>query len=74
MCDKWISVDEALPETEKQVLVYYRYKWGAGFTAYGYGISNHHKVDNRWNNFGIPRDCEILSWQTLPEPPETIKG
>ena len=40
--NQWISVDEALPENENEVLVYYQYYWGKGDIAKGCGISRYY--------------------------------
>lgn len=68
--NQWISVKDRLPEPEKDVLVWYRYTWGAGFTAYRFGISRWYSNIKRWYEGCLPKDLEVLYWQFLPEPPK----
>ena len=68
--DRWISVEDKLPEPEKEVLVWYRYTWGAGFTSYRFGISRWYSNIKRWYEGCLPKDIEVLYWQPLPEPPK----
>lgn len=68
--DRWISVNDRLPEPEKDVLVWYRYTWGAGFTSYRFGISKWYSNIKRWYEGCLPKDIEVLYWQPLPEPPK----
>ena len=67
---KWISVKDGLPEPEKDVLVWYRYTWGAGFTSYRFGISRWYSNIKRWYEGCLPKDIDVLYWQPLPEPPK----
>ena len=71
--NRWISVKDRLPEPEKEVLVWYRYTWGAGFTAYRFGISKWYSYIKRWYEGCLPKDFEVLYWQPLPEPPRAVK-
>lgn len=68
--NQWISVKDRLPEPEKDVLVWYRYTWGAGFTSYRFGISKWYSYIKRWYEGCLPKDIEVLYWQPLPEPPK----
>ena len=68
--DQWISVKDRLPEPEKDVLVWYRYTWGAGFTSYRFGISKWYSNIKRWHEGCLPKDLEVLYWQPLSEPPQ----
>lgn len=68
--NQWVSVKDRLPEPEKEVLVWYRYTWGAGFTAYRFGISRWYSNIKRWYEGCLPKDIEVLYWQPLPEPPK----
>ena len=68
--DGWISVEDSLPEPEKDVLVWYRYTWGAGFMAYRFGVSKWYSNIKRWYEGCLPKDIEVLYWQPLPEPPK----
>ena len=72
--DRWISIKDRLPEPEKDVLVWYRYTWGAGFVSYRFGISRWYSNIKRWYEGCLPKDLEVLYWQPLPEPPKTTKG
>ena len=68
--NQWISVKDRLPEPEKEVLVWYRYTWGAGFTSYRFGISRWYSNIKRWYEGCLPKDIDVLYWQPLPEPPK----
>lgn len=68
--DRWIGVKDRLPEPEKEVLIWYRYTWGAGFTSYRFGISKWYSNIKRWYEGCLPKDIEVLYWQPLPEPPQ----
>lgn len=68
--NRWISVKDRLPEPEKDVLVWYRYTWGAGFTSYRLGISKWYSNIKRWYEGYLPKDIVVLYWQPLPEPPK----
>lgn len=68
--DRWISVKDRLPEPEKDVLIWYRNTWGAGFTSYRFGISRWYSNIKRWYGGCLPKDIEVLYWQPLPEPPK----
>lgn len=68
--NQWISVKDRLPEPGKEVLVWYRYTWGAGFTSYRFGISKWYSNIKRWYEGCLPKDIEVLYWQPLPEPPK----
>jgi hypothetical protein len=70
MADRWISVKDRLPEPKKEVLVWYRYTWGAGFTSYRFGVSKWYSNIKRWYEGCLPKDFEVLYWQPLPEPPK----
>lgn len=67
---QWISVDDRLPESEKEVLVWYRYTWGAASTSYGFGINVWNSNIKRWREGCLLKGVEVLYWQPLPEPPK----
>ena len=67
--DRWISVDDRLPEYDKIVLVWYSYDGIWGETA-GYGISWYH---GKWNINELNQtgdNLEVLYWMYVPEPPK----
>lgn len=68
--NQWISFKDRLPEPEKDVLIWYRETWGAGFTSYRFGISRWFSKRKRWYEGCLPKDFEVLYWQPLPEPPK----
>lgn len=70
--DRWIDIKDRLSEPEKEVLVWYRYTWGAGFTSYRFGISKWYSNVKRWYEGCLPKDIEVLYWQPLPEPPKEV--
>ena len=67
---QWISVKDRLPESEKEVLVWYRYIWGDGSTSYGFGISWWYSNAKQWRDGCLLKGVEVLYWQPLPEPPK----
>lgn len=68
--NRWISVEDRLPESRKEVLVWYRYTWGNGSTSYGFGISWWHSNAKQWRDGCLLKGVEVLYWQPLPEPPK----
>ena len=68
--DRWISVKDRLPESEKEVLVWYRYTWGAAPTSYGFGINRWYSNTKQWRDGCLLKGVEVLYWQPLPEPPK----
>ena len=68
--DSWISVKDRLPESGKEVLVWYRYTWGAAPTSYGFGINVWHSNTKQWREGCLLKGVEVLYWQPLPEPPK----
>ena len=68
--NRWISCQDKMPEPGKDVLVWYRYTWGAGFTSYRFGISKWYSNIKRWYKGCLPKDIEVLYWQPLSEPPK----
>lgn len=67
---QWISVKDRLPESEKEVLVWYRYTWGAAPTSYGFGINVWHFNIKQWREGCLLKGVEVLYWQPLPSPPK----
>jgi hypothetical protein len=68
--NQWISVDDRLPGSEKEVLVWYKYTWDAGFTSYGFGINVWYSNAKQWRDGCLLKGVEVLYWQPLPEPPK----
>lgn len=68
--NQWISVEDRLPESEKEVLVWYKYTWDAGFTSYGFGINVWYSNAKQWRDGCLLKGVEVLYWQPLPEPPK----
>jgi hypothetical protein len=68
--NQWISVKDRLPESEKEVLVWYRYTWGDAPTSYGFGINRWYSNTKQWRDGCLLKGVEILYWQPLPEPPK----
>ena len=67
---QWISVDDRLPESEKEVLVWYRYTWGAAPMSYGFGINRWYSNAKQWRDGCLLKGVKVLFWQPLPEPPK----
>lgn len=67
--DRWVSVDEALPNSGETVLIYYNNQF---YTA----KYNGDFADTMpWSGSGHWWGKELISfWQPLPEPPNTTKG
>lgn len=68
--NQWISVKDRLPESEKEVLVWYRYTWDDASTSYGFGISWWYSNAKQWRDGCLLKGVEVLYWQPLPEPPK----
>lgn len=68
--NQWISVKDRLPESEKEVLVWYRYTWDDASTSYGFGISWWYSNSKQWRDGCLLKGVEVLYWQPLPEPPK----
>ncbi len=68
--NQWISVKDRLPKSEKEVLVWYKYTWDAGFTSYGFGINVWYSNAKQWRDGCLLKGVEVLYWQPLPEPPK----
>ena len=62
---RWISVDERLPEKNRNYLVYAKIKIGYGVVLNGQGFE-------RWNGreWLVPDKCTVTHWMPLPAPPE----
>lgn len=74
---KWTNVDEALPENGNEVLVWYEYfRYGEYNCMYQtYGLARYIQGYDMWSGEDLNgTDVKVLYWQSLPEPPKTIKG
>ena len=73
--NRWISVDERLPESLVDVLCWYEYRAMKGthvgemVEAYGFGYYN--KFFDFWGG-EVSNGCDtrVIAWQPLPEPPK----
>lgn len=71
---EWISVDDRLPENEKNVLCYYGFDRGDGDLGMMFiGVLCYFCFDSRphWQHEG--NGLKVTHWMPLPEPP-TMKG
>lgn len=69
--DRWISVDEALPENDADCLVWYKCDTAFGKSE-SWGIANCSRCD--WYTKHLHGDnIVVLYWQSMPEPPKTKK-
>ena len=67
--DRWISVDEALPNSGETVLIYYNNQ------LYTAKYNGDFAETIPWSGSGHWWGKELISfWQPLPKPPEPIKG
>ena len=70
--DRWVSVDDELPQDMQRVLIwfeYYRYgDFNCMYQTYGFG----YVCDGKWSPFinGETgwQDYRVIAWQPLPEP------
>ena len=70
--DRWISVEDRLPEDDGDCLVWYRCDTVFGKSE-SWGIAHCSRCD--WYTKHLDGDnIEVLYWQSMPEPPETKKG
>ena len=79
---KWISVEDALPEEDVEVLISYRYKEGEGdtshvdidITTYGQMYFGGREVAGvkHWRPpfEYFSSNYEVIAWMPLPEPPK----
>ena len=67
--DRWISVDEALPNSGETVLIYYNNQF------YIAKYNGDFAETMPWSSSGHWWGKELISfWQPLPKPPEPTKG
>ena len=70
--DRWISVDEALPENDADCLVWYKCDTAFGKSE-SWGIAHCSRCD--WYTKHLNGDnIVVLYWRPLPEPPNATKG
>lgn len=70
--DRWISVEDRLPEDDGDCLVWYRCDTVFGKSE-SWGIAHCSRCD--WYTKHLDGDnIVVLYWQSMPEPPETTKG
>jgi len=81
---KWISVEDALPEEDVEVLISYRYKEGEGdtshvdidITTYGQMYFGGREVAGvkHWRPpfEYFSSNYEVIAWMPLPEPPKEV--
>ena len=68
MEEKWISVDEQLPESKKKILVFCK---PIGITtAYYWGIGHDNVPSDPCKGWSI---MNVTHWMLLPEPPDGFK-
>lgn len=70
--NKWISVEDRLPDNDDYVLCWYEYRIIGGThdgeKARRYGIGDYFK---RWTiEDGGRRNVKVVAWQPLPAPPK----
>ena len=66
----WFPVTERLPEDDTDVLCWYEYyHWSAEKVLPEYGIG--HCWNGRWGGeVSNGRECKVLAWMPLPQPPK----
>lgn len=72
--NRWISVEDALPDSTEDVLVWFEYfRYGEYDCLYQtYGIGNYSKNYDDWivNHETGWDQLRVIAWMPLPEPPE----
>lgn len=66
----WIPVTERLPKDYESVLCWYEYyHWSKEKILPEYGIG--YVINGRWGGeVTNGKDCKVLAWMPLPEPPK----
>lgn len=69
---EWFDVNERLPETDEEVLVWYEYyRYGKYNRMWQtYGLSQYIKQTEMWSSAGLGMKVKVLYWMPLPKPPE----
>ena len=71
--DRWIGVDERLPDNDNEVLVWYEYfRYGEYNCMYQtYGLARYVQRYDMWSGEDLNGTAvKVLYWQPLPEPPK----
>lgn len=72
--DKWISVEDRLPEDDSYVLCWYEYfRYGDYNCMYQtYGIGRYSFWFKMWcGEVSEGHKCRVIAWMHLPSPPST---
>lgn len=71
--NEWISVEERLPESGEEVLIWYSYFRYGDYNAYyqTYGLAHYIEEYKGWyGQDASGTDFKVLYWAPLPKPPE----
>lgn len=68
---EWISVDEHLPETDDEVLVWYEYFRHGRYNrmVQTYGLSQYIPQTKVWLTCTLGTNAKVLYWMPLPKAP-----
>lgn len=66
MKNKWISVEDRLPEMDEDVLTYNMHSGGFDVGSYSGGLAKGYSY--RWLTNGV--ESFVTHWQPLPKPPK----
>lgn len=71
---KWISIQDKLPEEEREVLLYIEHYSVCGVKCNEIKTGYYENEDWYWNRDVFPYEYEVTHWMPLPPEPEIDNG